>query len=232
MIRCIAIDDEPIALRIISEYCRRHGDITLETFTSPVAGMERIRATRPDIVFLDIELNSCNGLQLARSLPEGTSLIFTTAYPEYALEGFEVNAVDFLHKPIFYPRFLQALEKAVRWGAGRPSSPETITLKAGYKNVPVRPDEIKYIEAMDNYVKIYRLNLPMIVAQITMKEIATLLPEEKFVRVHRSYIVSIPFIESYTNRQLTLRDTEIDIPVGRKYLHAIQSLKSISHQSD
>lgn len=105
MIKCVAIDDEPIALAIIREHCKRMGGIQLECFTSPVAGMECISRTHPDIVMLDIEMNSHNGIDLARQLPEGTCLIFTTAYAQYALEGFNVDAVDFLHKPIFFPVF-------------------------------------------------------------------------------------------------------------------------------
>ena len=105
MIKCVAIDDEPIALSIIQEYCKRYGDIDLQCFTSPIAGMDCIRSTRPDIVFLDIEMNSHNGLTLAKELPAGTCLIFTTAFSHYAIDGFNVDAVDFLHKPIFYPRY-------------------------------------------------------------------------------------------------------------------------------
>ena len=88
MLKCVAIDDEPIALSIIEEYCRRHGGVELSTFTSPVEGMEFVYATHPDVVFLDIELNSHSGLDLARQLPSGTCLIFTTAYSDYALDGF------------------------------------------------------------------------------------------------------------------------------------------------
>ncbi len=144
MIKCIAIDDEPIALSIIKEYCRRYGDISLEVFTSPVAGMERVKATRPDIVFMDIEMNSHNGMALARELPPGTCLIFTTAYSQYALEGFNADAVDFLHKPVFYPRFVQALEKAKRWlGNGETMTHRnTIMLKVEHKNVVVDIDDI------------------------------------------------------------------------------------------
>ena len=101
MIKCVAIDDEPIALDILREYCRRYGDMELQCFTSPVHGMECVRATLPDIVFLDIEMQSHNGIDLARELPAGTCLIFTTAFSQYALDGFNVDAVDFLHKPIF-----------------------------------------------------------------------------------------------------------------------------------
>ena len=112
MIKCVAIDDEPIALSIIQEYCSRYGGIELKCFTSPIAGMDYIRENKPDIVFLDIEMNSHNGVTLAKELPAGTCLIFTTAYANYALDGFNVDAVDFLHKPIFYPRFEKAMAKA------------------------------------------------------------------------------------------------------------------------
>ena len=98
-IKCIAIDDEPMALEIISSFCRRYGNIELTTFTNPIAGMELVRRTKPDILFLDIEMEDINGTELARDLPPGVMLIFTTAYAQYALDGFELNAVDFLHKP-------------------------------------------------------------------------------------------------------------------------------------
>ena len=94
MIKCVAIDDEPIALSIIQEYCRRFGNIELQCFTLPIEGMACIKHTLPDIVFLDIEMNSHNGVQLAKEIPDGTCVIFTTAYSEYALDGFNVDAVD------------------------------------------------------------------------------------------------------------------------------------------
>ena len=113
MIKCVAIDDEPIALSIIQEYCKRFGDIDLQCFTSPIDGMACVKASNPDIVFLDIEMNSHNGVELAKEMPENTCVIFTTAYSQYALDGFNVDAVDFLHKPIFYPRFEHAMQKAL-----------------------------------------------------------------------------------------------------------------------
>lgn len=147
MIKCIAIDDEPIALSIIQEYCKNYGEIDLETYTSPIAGMERIKSVCPDIVFLDIEMNSHNGVALARELPPGTCLIFTTAYSQYALDGFNVDAIDFLHKPIFYPRFERAMEKATKWLGKKEDKPqrETITLKVEHKNVVVDIDDITFI---------------------------------------------------------------------------------------
>lgn len=229
MIKCIAIDDEPIALSIIQEYCKRYGDVELETFTSPIAGMERIHSLHPDIVFLDIEMNSHNGMALARELPAGTCLIFTTAYSQYALEGFNVDAVDFLHKPIFYPRFERAMEKAVRWLGKDASKPQRdiITLKVEYKNVIVDIDDITFIEAMDNYVKVFRRGLQTVLSQITMKEMESILPADKFMRVHRSFIVSLNAIDKFSNRKIYVRNSDRTIPVGRKYIESFNNLYDI-----
>lgn len=229
MIKCIAIDDEPIALSIIREYCKEIGNVDLETYTSPIVGMDRIRSIHPDIVFLDIEMNSHNGMVLARELPAGTCLIFTTAYSQYALEGFNVDAVDFLHKPIFYPRFKQAMDKAVRWLGKNETVPQrnTITLKVEHKNVIVDIDDITYIEAMDNYVKVFRKGLNMILSQITMKEMESILPSDSFIRVHRSFIVSLNAIDKFSNRKIYIRNSDKTIPVGRKYIETFNNLYNI-----
>lgn len=229
MIKCVAIDDEPIALSIIREYCNRHGGIELNCFTSPLAGMEYIRINRPDIVFLDIEMNSHNGVALAGELPQGTCLIFTTAYADYALDGFNADAVDFLHKPIFYPRFEKALQKAARFirAADTPPPAEIITLKADHQNVVINIKDIILAEAMDNYVKIYRKGLPGVISQITMKQIEAMLPGDTFVRIHRSYIIALPFVEKFTTRTIHLQGFPRPVPVGRKYLAAF---KSVFHQ--
>lgn len=229
MIKCIAIDDEPIALSIIQEYCKNYGEIDLETYTSPIAGMERIKSVCPDIVFLDIEMNSHNGVALARELPPGTCLIFTTAYSQYALDGFNVDAIDFLHKPIFYPRFERAMEKAIKWLGKKEDKPqrETITLKVEHKNVVVDIDDITFIEAMDNYVKVFRRGLPMVLSQITMKDMESILPTDRFNRVHRSFIVSLNAIDKFSNRKIYLLNSDRTIPVGRKYIETFNNLYNI-----
>lgn len=221
MIKCVAIDDEPIALEILREYCRRTGDIELECFASPEAGGDYIRAKRPDIVFLDIEMNShIGGIELAKTLPRECCIIFTTAYAQYALDGFEVDAVDFLHKPIFFERFERAIEKARLWLNGRSATAPrqgTLMLKSEYKNVLVNIADIEYVEAMDNYIRLHRRRQPGIMSQMTMKEIEGLLPAASFVRVHRSFIVALDAIVSFSNRQIYLADRKDPIPVGRKY---------------
>lgn len=219
MIRCVAIDDEPIALSIIEEHCRRYGDIELECFTSPVAGMERVRQWLPDVVFLDIEMGSINGVSLARILPVGVNLVFTTAYEQYAIDGFEVDAADFLHKPVFYPRFEKAIAKVLaRIRAATALAGGTIVLKMEYKNVVVDIGSISHIEAMDNYVKVYRRGLPMVLSQITMREIEALLPSDLFTRVHRSFIVADGAVEKFTNREVFIQGRVRPVPIGRKYL--------------
>lgn len=230
MIKCVAIDDEPIALSILQEYGKRYGDVELRCFTSPIAGMKYIEETHPDIVFLDIEMNSHNGIELARQLPKDTCLIFTTAYSQYALDGFNVDAVDFLHKPIFYQRFEHAMKKAMKFMAHSVEDIDSgymITLKVAHKNMVINLNDIILIEAMDNYVKIFRRDQPMIMSQITMKEMESLLPSDKFVRVHRSFIVSIAAVEKYSNRTIYLHRYARPVPVGRKYLSVFNNLSNI-----
>lgn len=229
MMKCIAIDDEPIALSIIQEYCKQYGDIDLETYTSPIAGMDRVKSICPDIVFLDIEMNSHNGVALASELPAGTCLIFTTAYSQYALDGFNVDAIDFLHKPIFYPRFERAMEKAIKWLGKKEdkSQRETITLKVEHKNVVVDIDDITFVEAMDNYVKVFRRGLPKVLSQVTMKYMESILPADRFNRVHRSYIVSLNAIDKFSNRKIYIRNSDRIIPVGRKYIETFNNLYNI-----
>ncbi len=235
MIKCVAIDDEPIALSIIQEYCKRFGDIELQCFTSPIEGMASIKDSCPDIVFLDIEMNSHNGVELAKELPKDICIIFTTAYSRYALDGFNVDAVDFMHKPIFYHRFEQAMKKALVWvnaKNGQIKRRDTITLKVEYKTVVVDVDDISYVEAMDNYIKAYRSGLPTVVSQITMKEIEAMLPDDRFIRVHRSFIVSLYAIEKFSNRQIFLKNYDRHIPVGRTYTEAFNNLYNIYKQNN
>lgn len=235
-LKCIAIDDEPIALEIIKEYCNRAGNIDLLCFTSPLEGMKAIWDTNPQVVFLDIEMHSHNGTDLARNLPPETCLIFTTAYAGYALEGYNLNAIDFLHKPIFYPRFCQAIDKARKW-LERPaaalssltslsSSAEAISLKVEHKNVIINLADILFVEAMDNYVKIFRRGLPMVLSQITMKEMETMLPADRFTRVHRSFIIANTEISRYSNKKLYLKSSDREIPLGRKYSNKFNELLS------
>ena len=162
--KCIAIDDEPVALSVISQFCKRIGNIVLSVYSDPVVGMSRVTETIPDIVFLDIEMNGISGIELAKSLPEETCLIFTTAYAQFALDGFELNAIDYLHKPFSFSRFERAVQKAkdllqMRNIVQKSTLPDVeITVKVEYQNVRIAVPDIQYIEAMDNYIKIYTMD--------------------------------------------------------------------------
>lgn len=157
VLKCVAIDDEPMALLVIEQFCKRKGGMELTTFSEPHIGLKEIRRTNPDLVFLDIHMDSISGLDIAGTLPEGCCFIFTTAYAEYALEGFNLDAVDFLHKPFSYERFEIAVEKVLRRIEFRRSSvPECLVVKQEYSNVNIPLSDILYIEALGNYVKIVR----------------------------------------------------------------------------
>lgn len=226
--KCIAIDDEPMALNIIAQFCKRMGDMELSTYTNPLAGWEQVKRTRPDIVFLDIEMGGVNGVELARELPAGVFLIFTTAYAQFAVDGFELNAVDFLHKPFSYMRFEKAVQKAVRLRSllNMAETPvmneEEITVKVEYKNVKIKLSTILYIEAVNNYVRFHIVDARPILSQMSMKNIMDLLPADKFIRVHKSFIVPRHRIASYSRTQVVLYNQDITIPVGRAYADALK----------
>ena len=233
MIRCVAIDDEPIALSIVRQYCERRGGVELETYSSPMQGMQRVCEWLPDVVLLDIEMNGVSGVELARRLPSACCLIFTTAYAEYAIDGFEVNAVDFLHKPYFYDRFRRAMEKAEEWlrmhdllsvaeSAGR-----QLLLKAEYKNVAVSVDRILYVESIDNYVKVHTVDGEMVVSKIPLRSVEEQLPAGEFVRIHRSFVVSRKRIARFTRSEVVLAKGGKVLPVGKRYMEDLIAFMSL-----
>lgn len=236
MIRCIAIDDEPIALDIIDRYCTRYGGITLETFTSSNAAISRIALTKPDIVFLDIELGGVSGIEIARRLPPNTCIIFTTAYAHYAIDGFEVDAVDFLHKPFFYDRFARAMNKAEQWNQMHDllrlseSADRQIIIKSDYRNISIAIYNILYIEAVDNYIKLHLADGSTVLSKISLRAIQQMLPKDMFIRIHRSFIVARNRISSFTRTTVTINNTSLQLPIGRKFTDQILMLMNKSQQ--
>lgn len=217
-IRCIAIDDESLALDIIEKFCQRIGNIELEKYSDPTVGLEAICRERPDIVFLDIEMDGISGLEIAGRLPEGTCFIFTTAYLRYALEGFDLDAVDYLHKPFAYSRFQIAFSKALRRIGREPikTTSQCIVVKQDYNNINIPIDDIVYIEAVEGYSKIFRTTGECVVSRILLKNVLAMLPTESFVRTHRSFIVSKSKIKSF-NRQEVFLNNGCVLPIGRQY---------------
>ncbi len=200
----------------------------LETYSSPRAGMQRIDEWKPDIVFLDIEMNGMSGIELARRLPASCCLIFTTAYAHYALDGFEVNAVDFLHKPYFYERFDRAMQKAEQWLRMHDllrvsESAARLLLKSEYKNVTISVDTIVYIESIDNYIKIHLADGTSVLSKIPLRSIEEQLSQEEFVRIHRSFVVAKNRIASFTRSEIILDKNGKSLPVGKKYADEVMS---------
>lgn len=233
MIRCIAIDDEPVALSIIRKYCDQRGNIELEAYSAPRMGMQRIREWTPDVVMLDIEMNGTSGLEMARQLPPSCCLIFTTAYARYALDGFEANAIDFLHKPFFYDRFDRAMQKAEEWikmhdllrASSLPN--RQLVLKSEYKNVTVLVDTIVYVESMDNYVKVHMTDGSSVLSKMSLRTLESQLPNGEFIRIHRSYVVARQRIEKFTNSEVVLARSGCHLPIGRKYAETVgETLKT------
>lgn len=225
-ISCIAIDDEPMALLVIEQFCRRRGGLELTTFSEPRVGLEEICRRKPDLVFLDIQMNSLNGLEIADTLPRECCFIFTTAYAEYALEGFNLDAVDFLHKPFSYERFEVAVEKALRRIGARRSLPvECLVVKQEYSNVSIPLGDILYIEALGNYVKIVRSSGGHVLTRTNLKNITDSLPDGTFLRIHRSYVIAVSSVVSFTRTKVVLRGHDEGLPVGAQY--AAQVLEAL-----
>lgn len=217
-LKCIAIDDEPMALLIIEQFCRRKGGIEIKTFSEPRIGMEEIIKCKPDLVFLDIQMNSISGLEIADSLPKECCLIFTTAYAQYAIEGFNLDAVDFLHKPFSYERFETAVEKVFRrMDSIRPISPEYIVVKQEYNNVNIPLNDILYIEALGNYVKIMRVSGGHVLTRTNLKAITDILPEKDFLRIHRSYVIALKYVSSFSRTRIGLVGHTDELPIGTQY---------------
>jgi DNA-binding LytR/AlgR family response regulator len=219
MIQAIAIDDEPPALRIIENFCSRIDFIQLKkTFTRPTEALEYLKQNDIDLIFLDIQMPSMTGIDVCRNLKSETMVIFTTAYSEFAVEGFNLNAVDYLLKPYTFDRFLQAAQKAQK-AYNSTNEPEKenrqLLIKADYSLIKVDTSDILFIEGLDDYLKIHLNNRKPIVARMTMKGILESLPES-FIRVHRSFIVSLNKIQSVRNKTIYL-EPSAEIPIGNSF---------------
>jgi DNA-binding LytR/AlgR family response regulator len=226
MIKAIAIDDELPALKVLENFCGKTDLLRLEkTFTSPTEALTYIGRHSVDLLFLDINMPSLTGIDLYKSLGRSSSgprhplVIFTTAYSEYALEGFNVRAIDYLLKPFAFERFLQAVQTASEQISYRRQKEDPASgylfLRADYSLIKVRISDILFIEALDDYLRIHRENNKPIVARMTLKAILSLLPSPQFIRVHRSYIVPFARIANIRNKTIYLAGEEI--PLGSSY---------------
>lgn len=223
--RCIAIDDEPLALQLITEYASRIPFLTLEkTFTNPDEGKAWLQENETDLLFLDIQMPDINGLQFYKSLVKKPLVIFTTAYSEYAVEGFNVDAVDYLLKPFEYDRFLKAVFKAreyLDFLSGQELQMASIFVKVDYQLMKINLKDVDLIEGLDDYIRIHVKPKPVLTL-MTLKSLQERLPSNEFIRIHRSYIVPASKIESFGKSKVKVAGKEI--PVGSSYSEAYQQM--------
>ena len=227
---CMIVDDEPLAVRLLESYVEKTPDLQLlASYTDSITAINAVKEQKPDVLFLDIQMPNIDGMELAHSLPAETRVIFTTAFKEYAFESYEVNALDFLLKPIRYNKFLNAVEKARKQ---MPTQTETIQSSTQQNTVFIRVDgewrnvvidRITYVSCIKDYVMFYLDNEPRpLITHLTMKAVEQMLPSEKFLRIHRSYIVAIEKISKIDRNNCVYIGKEI-IHVPEGYQQAFQT---------
>ncbi len=220
-LKCIAIDDEPLALELIKQYINRVPELQLvQTFDDAITGGEFLRMNTVDLLFIDINMPDITGIELVRSLKDKPPTIFTTAYKKFAFEGFELEAVDYLLKPISFERFQKAVQRVIDFHAikhaARPTNGGHFFVRSEYRMVKIEMDEIEYIEGLEDYIKIHLSNAKPVLTLMTLKSVLEKLPEKNFQRIHRSYIVPINKVQSILNRKLTLV-TGVELPISDSY---------------
>ena len=229
MIHCIAIDDEPLALQLVQEYCAKISFLKLEkTFTNTDEAIAFMQSNPVDLLFLDIQMPDITGIQFYKGLSEKPPVIFTTAYKDFAVEGFNVDAVDYLLKPFEYDRFLKACYKAkeyIEFLSSQEVQLNSLFIKVNYEIMKINLKDIDLIEALDDYIKIYIKPNPVLTL-MTLKSIQEKLPHRDFVRIHRSFIIPIAKIEKFSKSKVWIAGKEI--PIGSSYSSVYDQLLEIS----
>ena len=230
MITCIAIDDEPKALEVLKRYCEKTSLVSLkETFREPVKAIEFLQREKVDLIFLDISMPDISGLQLVQTLSPGPLIIFTTAYRNYAVESYDVNALDFLLKPIAFERFLVAINKAtaaiLSKNATVTEDEATVLIKSGPQAYRVKLADILYLEKDRNYLTVHVKDKQILIRE-NMSDIFDLVPAAGFVRVHKSYVVAIRHITMIEMHQLTINGEKI--PIGVTYRESLRARLGMS----
>lgn len=199
VLTCAIIDDEPLAVDLIKSYVGKTPFLQLKgTYNSAINALSDLNSNPVDLLFLDIQMPELNGMEFSQILPENIRIIFTTAFEQYALDSYKVNALDYLLKPISYPDFLKSAQKALQWyeilnqnnKESEKESPDSIFVKANRKLIQIDLDKILYIEGLKDYVKIYiEGESRPVISLMSMKTVEEILPDSRFIRVHRSFIV-------------------------------------------
>ena len=227
-LNCAIIDDEPLAVELLSSYVKRTPFLNLTGgYNSAINAMKVIREKPVDILFLDIQMPELSGLEFAKILPKDTRIVFTTAFSEYALEGYESDALDYLLKPISYEKFLNVAKKGLDWYTKIQKidsyrNDRFMFVKSDYKLVRVDFDDIIYIEGLKDYVRIFLENGEKIMSLMNMKTLEDFLPKPEFIRIHRSYIVHTNKVKLVDRMRFVFGDTYI--PVSDSYKDAVSEI--------
>ena len=224
-LKCAIVDDEPLALDLLESYVNKTPFLELAgKYSSAVQAMKELPDRHVDLLYLDIQMPELNGLEFSRMVSPATRIVFTTAFDQYAIDGYKVNALDYLLKPISYADFLQAANKAQKWFEllQQPQDElQSIFVKSGYKLVQIELKNILYVEGLKDYIKIYEENSPKpILSLMSMKAMEDLLPASRFMRVHRSYIVQKEKIRVVDRGRIVFGKTYI--PISDSYKQAFQ----------
>jgi two-component system LytT family response regulator len=225
-LKCVAIDDEPLAIELISTYISRFPDLELlQTFEDAVSGAEYLQKTAIDLLFLDINMPDISGIDLARALQKKPMIIFTTAYKQFAYEGFELEAIDYLLKPIDFERFGKSIQKANEYyqykNNTQPLTDDaSIYVHSEYRMVKIVLKSIEYLESMEDYVKIHIENSSPVLTLMPLKKMLEKLPHEDFKRIHRSFIVPVKKVKSVQNRRVRLN--AIELPISGSYADQVK----------
>lgn len=221
-IRCVAIDDEPWALELIRQYVGEFSELKLEgTFDDAIEGATYLAENSVDLLFVDINMPDLTGLELVARLMNPPMVIFTTAHKKFALEGFDLNALDYLLKPIDFERFQRAVQKAIEYyhykNAIPKAEPTCVYVRSEYRLVKVEVDDILYVEGLSDYIKIHLESSPRpLLTLMTMKGILDQLPTQRFSRIHRSYIVANDKVLAIQNKKVELPEGTL-LPISQTY---------------
>ena len=219
MINCIAIDDEPFALEVIKSFCEKIPYLQLQkTFTQTSEAKKYLKNFPVDLLFLDIQMPDMNGIEFYKSLQTETMVIFTTAFSNYAVEGFNVSAVDYILKPVNFQRFEEACAKAknyFEYQKQNTNESQFLLVRSEYALLKIPFSEIQFLETMDDYIKIHQTEKKTILTLMSLKKMLEKLPNNEFVRVHRSFIVPLSKIDSVRAKNILIGNTKI--PIGSSF---------------
>lgn len=226
-LNCVIIDDEPLAADLLASYAEKVPFLMLQgTFNSATEAIKTIREKKIDLIFLDIQMPELSGLEFARIIDEETKIVFTTAFSQYAIEGYKVNALDYLLKPISFEKFLEVANKALRWFENRNKAlsmekDRFIFIKSEYKLQKVNFDDILYVEGVKDYVKFYLGDgSKNIMSLMNMKKVDEFLPSPEFLRIHRSYIVHMPKVSLIDRFRIVMGEQYL--PISESYKDTVQ----------